>query len=114
MEILKLIYRRIKVKLKDPNHPLTQAQDQLPNPHHFTRNSHIRLFKSKTGAYENLCLLTVLKLKRDGYTDKYTKPRRKEATTTEYNLKIQKRKNKDNPKSQSNTNKTTCTICNYL
>jgi hypothetical protein len=73
--------------LKDPNHPLTQAQDQLPKPHHFTRNAHIRLNQAKTAAYEYSCLQAVLKLKRDGYKDKYTKPRRKEATKIEYNLK---------------------------
>ena len=42
--------------LSDPSHPLTQVQDQLPKPHHFTRNSHIRLSKAKTVIYENSCL----------------------------------------------------------
>ena len=42
--------------LKDPSHPLTQAQDQIPKPQHFTRNAYIRLSKAKTEAYENSCL----------------------------------------------------------
>ena len=83
------------------------------------RNAHIRLSKAKAAAYENSCL-AVLKLKRDGYKDKYTRPRRKEATTTEYNLETQMRKKKDNTKrlqkrqapQQQNTNETTCQICN--
>jgi hypothetical protein len=104
---------------KDPIHPLTQAQDQIPKPQHF-RNAHIRLSKAKTASYENSCLQAVLKLKRDGYKVKYTKPRRKEATTIDYNLEIQKRKKKANPKrlqkrpapQQQNTSETTCQICN--
>jgi hypothetical protein len=56
--------------LKDPNHPLTQAQDQLPKPHHFTRNAYIRLSQAKTESCENSCLQAVLKLKIDGYKDK--------------------------------------------
>jgi hypothetical protein len=106
--------------LKDPNHPLVQAKDQLPKPHHFTRNAHIRLSQAKTVAYEDSCLQAVLKVKRDGYKDKFTKPRRKEATKIEYNLEIQKSKKKDNPKrlhtrpnnQQQNTDEITCQICN--
>ena len=79
----------ININIKRPySHPPTQAQDQLPKPHHFTRNSHIRLSKAKTVPYENSCQQTVLILKRDGYKDKNIKPRRKEATTIEYNLEI--------------------------
>jgi hypothetical protein len=106
--------------LKDSSYPLTQAQNQIPKLQHFTRNAHIRLSKAKTSTYENSCLLAALKLKRDRYKDKYTKPRRKEATTIEYNLGIQKRKKKDNPKrlqkrpalQQQNTSETRCQICN--
>ena len=31
-------------------------------------------------------------MKRDVYRDKYTKPKRKEATTVEYQLEVEKRK----------------------
>jgi hypothetical protein len=37
-------------------------------------------------------------MKRDGYRDKYTKPRRKEATTVEYNLEVQKRNKQSKPR----------------
>ena len=69
--------------LKDPSNPLTQAQQQLPQPKHFIRNSQVKLTKTKPEAYENSCLQFVVKLKRDGYKDKYTNPRRKEATSVE-------------------------------
>ena len=105
--------------LKDPTHPLTQAQSQQPEPKYYTRNSHIRITKAKTTAYENSCLQIALKIKRDGYRDKYTKPRKKEATSVVYNLEIRKRKKKENPtkrlqtvkSNQSDTNLVTCDIC---
>ena len=61
-------------------------------------------------------------MKRDGYIDKYTKPKRKEATTVEYNLAVQARKKKKRPqptKWLQNNNKATqeytteaeCPIC---
>ena len=76
--------------LNGPRHPLTKPQ--LPQPKHYTRNSQIRITKAKTVAYENSCLQIVLRMKRVGYRNKYTKPRRKEATTEEYHLEVQKRK----------------------
>ena len=48
------------------------------NLKYYTRNSQI-----KTVAYENSCLQIVLKMKRDGFRDKYTKPKRKEAKTVD-------------------------------
>ena len=36
-------------------------------------------------------------MKRDGYRDKYTKPRRKKATTAECHLEVQKRKKQSKP-----------------
>jgi hypothetical protein len=69
-----------------------------------TRNSHVRLTKARTIAYENSYLQAVLKLKRDGCEDKYTKPRRKEAKSVEYNLEAQKRKKQVNSKNIHATN----------
>ena len=49
-------------------------------------------------------------MKRDGYIDKYTKPKRKEATTVEYNLAVQAQKNQKRPqpaKRLQNSNKAT-------
>ncbi len=73
--------------LKDPTHPITQSQNELPQPKHNTRNYQIRITKAK-----------LLRMKRDGYRNKYTKPRRKEATTVEYNLEVQKRNKQSKPK----------------
>ena len=49
-------------------------------------------------------------MKRDGYRDKYTKPKRKEATTEEYNLAVQAQKKQKRPKTTKrlqNNNKAT-------
>ena len=45
-----------------------------------------------------MCFQFALKLKRDGYKNIYTKPRRKEEPTIEYNfeVKISKKKSKTN------------------
>ena len=80
--------------LNDPSHPLTKSQNELPQPKHYTRNSQIRIKKAKTAAYVNSCLQIVLRMKRDGYRDKYTKPRRKETTTVEYTTQKYKKRKK--------------------
>jgi hypothetical protein len=49
-------------------------------------------------------------MKRDGYRDKYTKPKRKEATSVEYNLAVQAQKKQKRPqpsKRLQNNNKAT-------
>ena len=106
--------------LKDETHPIIQAQNSQPQPKHSTRNSQTRI--TKTTAYENSCLQIVLKMKRDGYRDKYTKLKRKEATTVEYNLAVQaqqkqkrpqpiKRLLNNNKATQEDTTKAECPIC---
>ena len=61
-------------------------------------------------------------MKRDDYRDKYTKPKRKEATRVEYNLAVQahkmqkrpqttKRLQNNNKATQQDTNKAECPIC---
>ncbi len=50
-------------------------------------------------------------MKRDGYRDKYTKPRRKEATTVEYNLEVQKRNKQSQPQPANRNNDTNNVIC---
>jgi ABC-type glutathione transport system ATPase component len=103
---------------KDPTHPITQSQNELPPPKHNTRNSQIT--KANTSAYEDSCLQIVLRMKRDGYRDKYTntKQRRKEATTVEYNLEVQKRNKQSKPqpakrlhKGIIDTNDVMCPTC---
>ena len=78
--------------LIDETHSPIQAQNSLPQPKYSTRNSQIRITKAKIPAYENSCLQIILKMKRDGYRDKYIKPKLKEATTVEYNLAVQAQK----------------------
>ena len=61
-------------------------------------------------------------MKRDDYRDKYTKPKRKEATTVEYNLAVQAQKKqktpqptkslqKNNKATQQDTTEAECPIC---
>jgi hypothetical protein len=108
--------------LKDETHPLTQAQISQPQPKYSTRNSQTRITKAKTAAYENSCLQIVLKMKRDGFREKYIKPKRKEATTVEYNLAVQAQKKQKRPQQtkrlqnnnkaiQEDTTETECPIC---
>ena len=82
-------------------------------------NSHIRLSKAKTVAYENSwCLQAVLKLKRDGYKAKYIKAieekkQPKSNITSKFKRgkkgQTEKATNKTNP--QHSTNESTCQIC---
>ncbi len=108
--------------LKDETHPLTQAQNSQPQPKYSTRNSQTRIIKAKTAAYENSCLQIVLKMKRDSYRDKCTKPKRKEVTSVEYNLAVQAQKKQKRPQPtkrlqnnnkviQEDTTEAECPIC---
>ncbi len=53
---------------------------------------------TRTKTYQNSCLQKALRIKRDGYVNKYTNPRNAETTTPEYitviqDLKQQAKKN---------------------
>ena len=50
--------------LKYPSHPLTQAQHQLPQPKHFTRNSKMKLTKVKKVTYDVLPICTETEKRR--------------------------------------------------
>ncbi len=61
-------------------------------------------------------------MKRDGFREKYIKPKRKEATTVEYNLAVQAQKKQKRPQQtkrlqnnnkaiQEDTTETECPIC---
>ena len=97
MYIEKSCINTVERILNDPSHPITKTQNELPQTKHFTRNSQIKITKAKKAAYENSCLQIVLRMKRDEYQDKYTKPRRKEATTVKYHLEVQKSKKQSRP-----------------
>jgi hypothetical protein len=72
----------------DPHHPITQAQEDKKSQHN-TRGSQFVTKRTNTNKYQNSCLQSALRMKRDGYKNKYTNPRRAEATTEEYILEIQ-------------------------
>ena len=111
--------------LKDPNHPITTNVPQKGKVN--TRSFKYQPNVAKTLKYQNSCLQQTLRLLRDGYTNKYSNPRRQEATTSEYIIQINKQKapkrlqNKPHNKEKSLSNikptiETThplvCTICN--
>ncbi len=73
--------------LKDPTHPITQKQ--TVKRHHNTRSSQHIPATAKTKTYQNSCLQKALGIKRDGYVNKYTNPRKAETTTPEYITVIQ-------------------------
>ena len=66
--------------LKDPNHPITRAQTSQKSQHN-TRGSQFVTKRTNTDKYRNSCLQAALRMKRDGYKNKYTNPRRAEVTT---------------------------------
>ena len=74
--------------LKDPNHPITRAQTSQKSQHN-TRGSQFVTKRTNTDKYRNSCLQAALRMKRDGYKNKYTNPRRAEVTTDKYQVKIQ-------------------------
>ena len=86
--------------LEDQHHSITIAQESK-NSQYNTRGSQIVTRRTNTNKYQNSCLQTALQMKRDGYKNKYTNPRRVEVTTNEYLVEIQtnkKNKRKKNPK----------------
>ena len=74
--------------LKDPNHPITRAQTSQKSQHN-TRGSQFVTKRTNTDKYRNSCLQAALRMKRDGYKNKYTNPRRAEVTTDKYQVEIQ-------------------------
>ena len=74
--------------LKDPFHPITMSQEKKKSPHN-TRGSQFATRRTNTTKYQNSCLQSALRMKRDGYKNKYTNPRRAEATTEKYLVEIQ-------------------------
>ena len=74
--------------LKDPHHPITVAQENKKSQHN-TRGSQFVTRRTNTNKYRNSCLQSALRMKRDGYKNKYTDPRRAEATTKKYLVEIQ-------------------------
>jgi hypothetical protein len=112
--------------LKDPTHPITQKQ--TVKSHHNTRSSQHIPATARTKTYQNSCLQKALRIKRDGYVNKYTNPRKAETTTPEYITVIQdlKQQAKKSLRSDYKTNSTKalttesktisntkCTICNH-
>jgi hypothetical protein len=73
--------------LKDQTHPITQKQ--TVKSHHKTRSSQHIPATARTKTYQNSCLQKSLRIKRDGYINKYTNPRKAETTTPEYISLIQ-------------------------
>ena len=86
--------------LGDQHHPITAAQESKKSQYN-TRGSQYVTRRTNTSKYQNSCLQTALRMKRDGYKNKYTNPRRAEVTTNEYLVEIQtikKTREKKNPK----------------
>jgi hypothetical protein len=65
--------------LKGPKHPVTQKQ--TVKNHHNTRSSQHILATARTKTYQNSCLQRALLIKRDGYVNKYSNPRKTETTS---------------------------------
>jgi hypothetical protein len=110
--------------LKDPTHPITQKK--TVKSHHNTRSSQHIPATARTKTYQNSCLQKALRIKRDGYVNKYTNPRKAETTTPEYitviqDLKQQAKKSlrfkinstKALTKESKTISNTKCTICNH-
>jgi hypothetical protein len=76
--------------LKDPTHPITQKQ--TVKSHHNTRSSQHIPATARTKTYQNSYLQKALRIKRDGYDNKYTNPRKAETKTQEYVTVIQELK----------------------
>ncbi len=74
--------------LKDPNHPITRGQTSQKSQHN-TRGSQFVTKRTNTDKYRNSCLQAALRMKRDGYKNKYTNPRRAEVTPDKYQVEIQ-------------------------
>jgi hypothetical protein len=74
--------------LKDPNHPITRAQTSQKSQHN-NRGSQFVTKRINTDKYRNSCLQVALRMKRDGYKNKYINPRRAEVTTDKYQVEIQ-------------------------
>jgi hypothetical protein len=73
--------------LKDPNHPITRAQNSQKSQHN-TRGSQFVTKRTNTDKYRNSGLQAALRMKRDEYKNKYTNPRRTEAKTDKYQVEI--------------------------
>jgi hypothetical protein len=107
----------IERMLKDPEHPI-RSRVHLKRTN--TRNTAMQPNAARTKKYQNSCLQKCLRTMRDGYNDKYTNPRRKETTTTDYAVSIQQIKyqqkcSKNNIKRLQQTTKedntATCSLC---
>jgi hypothetical protein len=77
----------VKRILKDPTHPITQKQ--TVKRHQNTRSSQHFPATARTKTYQNSCLQKALRIKRDGFVNKYTNQRKAETTTPEYITVIQ-------------------------
>jgi hypothetical protein len=105
--------------LKDPTHPITQKQ--TVKSHHNTRSSQHIPVTARTKTYQNSCLQKALRIKRDGYVNKYIYPRKAETTTPDLKQQAKKRIRfdyKTNRTKALTTESTTisntkCTICNH-
>jgi hypothetical protein len=60
--------------LKGPNNPITRAQTSQKSQHN-TRGSQFVTKRTSTDKYRNSCLQAALRMKRDGYKNKYTNPK---------------------------------------
>jgi hypothetical protein len=90
ISLLLNLYRTEFFSTKMRNHPITMAKEKKKSSYN-TRGSQFATKRINTNKYQNNCLQLALRI--DGYKDKYTNPRRTEATTDEYLVEIQTIKN---------------------
>jgi hypothetical protein len=107
----------IERMLEDQDHPINKKV-QKKTTH--TRSTALQPNQARTKKYQNSCLQKYIRTKRDGYADKYTNPRRKEATTANYAASIQQIKHNQKSTNRNikrlqqtsiETTTATCTIC---
>lgn len=110
----------------DKTHPLTKQLNQKQHQHN-TRSASFIANTTNTVRYQNSLFQKGLRIMRDGQVNKYTEPKRREATTAEYLVKTKKTTrvmttNKSNPTNNTpaptrrlDKNKTVpCPICNHM
>lgn len=74
--------KKVQRIIKDESHDITK---KLPKKgRQGTRSGQIAAPKANTAKYLNSCIPNSLRIIRDGYSNKYTQPRKKETTTTAY------------------------------
>ncbi len=80
------MYYQTKVGVYQQKHYQILIRSLMENN---TRSSQHILATARTKTYQNSCLQKALRIKRDGFVNKYTNPRKAETTTPEYITVIQ-------------------------